>query len=151
MMTSINLTNILMQIDDPELFDGVCAGAFCFIWIIPVIIGIIIAFWMYKDAEKRDENGILWLIIGLVLGIIGLIIWLVIRPDMAEVERKRQQKHQQYPPQQQYQQQQPPQQQYKQQQQPPQQQHRQCPACGSQMRHIDQYDKWYCDNCQSYK
>ncbi len=26
-----------------------------------------------------------------------------------------------------------------------------CPDCGSQMRYIDQYDRWYCDNCGEYK
>ncbi len=114
-----------------EYAPGICAGVFCFIWIIPIIIGIIIAIWMYKDAKKRDENAVLWLVVGLLLGIIGLIIWIVVRPDMEEVERKKREKQmggyqQQYqqPPQQQYQQ--PPQQQYQQppqqQQQPPQQQ-----------------------------
>ncbi len=126
-----------MQFEEPDIMPGICAGAFCFVWLIPFIIGILIAVWMYKDAKKRDENAILWLIIGIFLGIIGLIIWLVVRPDMAEVERKRQGGYQQ-----QTQYQQPPQQQ---------QQARQCPTCGNQMRHIDQYDKWYCDNCQDYK
>ncbi|MFW5928662.1 MAG: hypothetical protein ACOCSL_05595, partial [Thermoplasmatota archaeon] len=27
----------------------------------------------------------------------------------------------------------------------------QCPDCGGQMRFIEQYDRWYCDRCQSYK
>ena len=35
---------------------------------------------MYKDAEKRGKSGVLWLIVVWVLGIIGLIIWLVVRP-----------------------------------------------------------------------
>ncbi len=26
-----------------------------------------------------------------------------------------------------------------------------CPECGRSMRYINQYDKWYCDNCQDYK
>ena len=26
-----------------------------------------------------------------------------------------------------------------------------CPDCGQSMRYIDEYDKWYCDNCQEYK
>ncbi|MFO7791794.1 MAG: hypothetical protein R6W73_02285 [Candidatus Saliniplasma sp.] len=126
--------------------------------IVPFIIWLLIGIWMYKDAKKRDENAVLWLIVGLVAGIIGLIIWFVVRPDMAEVERKKQggyqQQQYQQPPQQQQYQQQPPQQQPQQQpQQPPQQQQqaKQCPTCGHQMRHIGQYDKWYCDNCQEYK
>ncbi len=35
---------------------------------------------MYRDAEKRGKSGALWLIIGLLFGIIGLIIWLIVRP-----------------------------------------------------------------------
>ncbi|MFO7991161.1 MAG: hypothetical protein R6U61_02565 [Thermoplasmata archaeon] len=67
--------------------------------IVPFIIWLIIGIWMYKDAKKRDENAVLWLIIGLIAGLIGLIIWLVVRPDMAEVQQKRQQQQQyQQPP-----------------------------------------------------
>jgi len=116
-------------------------GLACLIPLIFFIIAIALAVWVYKDAEKRDESGALWLIIVLLTGIIGLIIWLIVRPDMAEVERKRQQ--QQY-----YQQ--PPQQQQQYHQQPP-KQSKQCPSCKNQMRHIDEYNRWYCDSCQEYK
>ena len=55
------------------------------IWLGPVLIwlifAIVIAVWMYKDAESRGESGVLWLIIALIAGIIGLIIWLIIRRD----------------------------------------------------------------------
>ena len=43
------------------------------------IIAILIAVWVYKDAEAKGESGVLWLIIVLITGIIGLIIWLIIR------------------------------------------------------------------------
>lgn len=134
-----------MQFEDEALWGGWCAGAFCLLWLVPTIIWIVIAIWMYKDAKKRDENAVLWLIVGLFLGIIGLIIWFVVRPDMAEVEQKKQQQqmgmggYQQQPPQQQYQQQ------------PPQQQGRSCPDCNGNMRWVGEYNRWYCDNCQSYK
>jgi Na+/H+-dicarboxylate symporter len=58
------------------------SGIMCFIFLIPVIIGIILAIWVYKDAEKRGSSGILWLLIVLITGIIGLIIWLVVRPPI---------------------------------------------------------------------
>jgi len=45
------------------------------------IMAILIAVWVYRDAEKRGESGVLWLIIVLITGIIGLIIWLIIRRD----------------------------------------------------------------------
>ena len=46
------------------------------------IIFIAIAIWVYKDAEKRGSSGALWLIIVILLGIIGIIIWLIIRPPI---------------------------------------------------------------------
>jgi len=53
------------------------------LWYIPLIvwfiIAILIAVWVYRDAESKGESGVLWLIIVLITGIIGLIIWLIIR------------------------------------------------------------------------
>lgn len=63
------------------LFWGL-TGAFCFIPLIAVIIGIVLAIWVYRDAEKRGSSGALWLIIVLITGIIGLIIWLIVRPPI---------------------------------------------------------------------
>jgi len=57
-------------------------GLACVIPIIWLIIAIVIAIWVYKDAEKRGSSGALWLIIVIFTGIIGLIIWLVIRPPI---------------------------------------------------------------------
>jgi hypothetical protein len=51
---------------------------FLAVWL---VIAILIAVWVYRDAEKRGESGVLWLIIVLITGIIGLIIWLIIRRD----------------------------------------------------------------------
>jgi len=45
------------------------------------IVAILIAVWVYRDAEKRGESGVLWLLIVLITGIIGLIIWLIVRSD----------------------------------------------------------------------
>ena len=65
---------------DEEWLGGLFAGALCFAWIIMFVIWIAIGIWMYKDAEKRGKSGALWLIIGLLFGIIGLIVWLIVRP-----------------------------------------------------------------------
>jgi len=55
--------------------------ALCIIFfVIWFIIFIAIAIWVYKDAEKRGSSGALWLIIVIITGIIGIIIWLIIRP-----------------------------------------------------------------------
>lgn len=58
------------------------SGLLCILPIIAIIISILIAIWVYKDAEKRGSSGALWLIIVILTGIIGLIIWLVIRPPI---------------------------------------------------------------------
>ena len=46
------------------------------------IIWIVIAIWVYRDAEKRGKSGALWLIIVILLGLIGIIIWLIVRPPI---------------------------------------------------------------------
>jgi hypothetical protein len=66
---------------DEPFFWGL-SGIFCLIIIIPLIIFIVLAIWVYKDAERRGSSGILWLIIVFFTGIIGLIIWLVVRPPI---------------------------------------------------------------------
>jgi len=57
-------------------------GLACILPIIWLVIAILIAIWVYRDAEKRDSSGALWLIIVIFTGIIGLIIWLVVRPPI---------------------------------------------------------------------
>ncbi|MHA2060947.1 MAG: zinc ribbon domain-containing protein [Candidatus Sifarchaeia archaeon] len=52
------------------------------------IVAILLAVWVYRDAEKRGESGILWLIIVLITGIIGLIIWLIVRGDKPVISSK---------------------------------------------------------------
>ncbi len=70
---------------------GLFAGAFCLVWVVMFVIWIAIGVWMYKDAEKRGKSGALWLIIGLILGIIGLIVWLIVRPPEPSHYEKQQQ------------------------------------------------------------
>ena len=68
---------------DPEdaasfaVLGGIIGLACIAIWF---ILAIILMIWVYKDAEKRGSSGVLWLLIVLITGIIGLIIWLVVRP-----------------------------------------------------------------------
>jgi len=58
--------------------------AFTLVWF---IIWILVAIWVYKDAQKRGKNGVLWLIIVILLGIIGLIIYLVVRGEKTAPSR----------------------------------------------------------------
>lgn len=76
------------QFGDPYTDDlswglfGLFAGALCIIPLIIFVLWIILAIWVYKDAQKRGSSGALWLIIVIITGIIGLIIWLVVRPPI---------------------------------------------------------------------
>ncbi len=49
-----------------------------------IIISILIAVFMYKDAEKRGKSGIVWAIIGFFCTCIGLVIWLLVRPPLQQ-------------------------------------------------------------------
>ena len=63
----------------------------CFVMtILPIILAIAFAIWIYKDANKRGKEGIIWamilLLVTIFLSFIGLIIivviWLAIRPPI---------------------------------------------------------------------
>ena len=54
-------------------------GLICLIPVIWFIISILLCIWVYRDAESRGMGGVLWLIVVLITGIIGLIIYLVVR------------------------------------------------------------------------
>jgi len=47
------------------------------------VVWILVAIWVYKDAKKRKaDNPVLWLIIVIFGGLIGILIWLAIRPPI---------------------------------------------------------------------
>ncbi len=54
-------------------------GALCAFAIGWLVIAILIAIWVYRDAESRGMGGALWLIIVILLGLIGLIVYLIVR------------------------------------------------------------------------
>jgi len=43
------------------------------------IVALLLCIWVYKDAKKRDMNATMWLLIVLLTGCIGCIIYLVVR------------------------------------------------------------------------
>ena len=57
------------------------SGLICAIVIGSLILSILIAIWVYRDAESRGMSGVLWLIVILVGGLIGLLIYLIVRSD----------------------------------------------------------------------
>ena len=63
---------------------GVMIGAAIGVWLMLLIIAIIIAIWVYQDARNRyppdSYAPILWVLIVLLIGIIGLIVYIIVRP-----------------------------------------------------------------------
>ena len=47
--------------------------------LIGLLVAAAIAFWVYKDAETRGMNGILWGIFTFLLCIVALPVYLVVR------------------------------------------------------------------------
>ena len=44
------------------------------------VVWVALAYWVYKDANKRNmDNAVLWAAITFLLGLIGLVIYLVVR------------------------------------------------------------------------
>lgn len=58
-----------------------------FIIIILFIFYIWILYMVYKDAEARGQNGVLWLLIVFFTGLIGLIIWLLVRGGLKKSKK----------------------------------------------------------------
>ena len=46
-----------------------------------VIIWIFVIIWVYKDAERRGMNGVLWSLLVFIGNLIGLLIYLIVRSD----------------------------------------------------------------------
>lgn len=79
----LSMASVVSAEYEPEAALGALAclsGMMCILPVIWIIIAIAIAVWVYRDAESRGESGVMWLIICALLGIIGLIIWLIVRP-----------------------------------------------------------------------
>jgi len=45
------------------------------------ILWIIVIVWVYKDAERRNMNGVLWALLVFIGNMIGLLIYLIVRSD----------------------------------------------------------------------
>ncbi len=57
-----------------SLTNSMLSLALLFIWIFVIV-------WVYRDAERRGMNGILWALLVLIGNIIGLLIYLIVRSD----------------------------------------------------------------------
>lgn len=61
--------------------------AFCIISLIIFIVWLVVVNWIYKDAKKYGKNPILWAILVFLFGLIGLIIYFVVRGNKKEPGR----------------------------------------------------------------
>jgi len=52
-----------------------------------LVIWILVIVWVYRDAERRGMNGILWALLVLIGNLIGLIIYLIVRSDIVPAQR----------------------------------------------------------------
>lgn len=56
---------------------------FIIIMILLFIVWIAVSIWVYKDAKKRgEESPIIWFLVTFFGGLIGLIVWFVVRPPI---------------------------------------------------------------------
>ncbi|GAB4139812.1 MAG: hypothetical protein Fur0024_0450 [Patescibacteria group bacterium] len=80
-----NLLSIFMEIESIRIF-------MYFLGFVFLAISLAIAFWIVEDSSKRFENKIFGVSLGIILAfssIVGLIIYLIIRPETTFDERKK--------------------------------------------------------------
>ncbi len=70
---------MLFMTYDPYGMLGGLMIIYVVVLVVALIISLALAIWVYKDAKKRDMNAAVWLLIVLVTGCIGCIIYLVVR------------------------------------------------------------------------
>jgi len=79
-------TNLLAQDSDAEKAAGAAAGLIggtcgCIVAVVCFAIWVFLAVWVYKDAKSRGmDNAVLLTIVTVITGILGLIIYLLMRP-----------------------------------------------------------------------
>ncbi len=66
-------------------------GGWWFIWpIIWITVALVVGILVYRDAEKRGMNGLLWFILALLpmVGLLFLVIYIVIREEKRETSKR---------------------------------------------------------------
>jgi RNA polymerase subunit RPABC4/transcription elongation factor Spt4 len=53
-----------------------------------LVLWIIVIVWVYRDAERRGMNGVLWALLVFIGNLIGLLIYLIVRSDVAREEKR---------------------------------------------------------------
>ena len=48
-------------------------------YLINLLIGIAVGYYLYTDANKRGRNGLIWGILGFLFSVVTLIIYLIMK------------------------------------------------------------------------
>ncbi len=89
-LSTLMASSILLAQRDPDPAASAagcaaCGGCGIFIIIVPIVIlaiNIVLLVWVARDAKARGmDNAVLWMILVLFLGLIGLIIYIFARPQ----------------------------------------------------------------------
>ncbi len=64
-------------------------GAFCFVIIASLVVFVLVAIWVYRDAESRGMSGALWLVLlilaslffAFIGGLVVLVVYLIVRSE----------------------------------------------------------------------
>jgi hypothetical protein len=59
-----------------------------FISFVLFLVWIAVVIWVYRDAERRDMNGVLWALLVFLGNLIGLLIYLIVRSDPGKAPPK---------------------------------------------------------------
>jgi len=74
---------VVLQRDDASPLAACgCLGFFGFLIIGIVVLNILLLVWVARDAKNRGmDNAVLWMILVMITGIVGLIIYILVRPQ----------------------------------------------------------------------
>jgi len=81
----LSVTSLLAQTEDTTANDTAGAiaglGCTCIIMLVAVAIQAAIAVWVYKDAKARGmDNAVLLTVLTIFTGLLGLLIYILMRP-----------------------------------------------------------------------
>ena len=66
---------------------GICGSFFIFFFLALVAINVAILVWVARDAKNRGmDNAVLWMLLVFFTGLVGLIVYILVRPQGNLVE-----------------------------------------------------------------
>jgi hypothetical protein len=71
------LTPVLVDRGPDYFFWGGSYGFFSLAWIVFFLLGLLLCVWIYRDANSRGMNGILW-VLAILVGSLFWLGWLVV-------------------------------------------------------------------------